>query len=332
MKNPETDALYVPALHPHAVRYAERDTAGSVIQKILVVVDSKRPNQACIDKATRIALAHGSGLELFTCDTAESIPDTWAGGTSMNAYRGLVRERHLNKMESLAAPVRARGLNVTTESVLAGCTEQAIVEHAIRTKADLVVKDVQQPEFGSGDPASKMDWILIRQISAPLLLVRGAAWPSHPRICVAVDPCHPADRPSSLDQALVANGAGLGRALTGEVHILHALQSPPHLPGDAISPAERQKAHAQAEAEVESLARRHGIARDAIHFLPERIPEGVLKLSDAAGADVLVIGAGARPRVQYSPASTASLVLEQVSCDLLVVKAPGFVSPILTEE
>jgi len=323
--------LEVPALHPHAVRYAERNAAHNPLQKILVVIDAATLNHPSIDKAARIALAFGSSIELFCCTPPSDLPETWAGGTTLAAYRGVLRERQVGVLEALAKPLRARGLTVTTDCV---CTERAaelIVEHAIRSHADLVIKDVASQSASAPARATQVDWLLIRTMPAPLLLVRPGAWPSHPRICVAVDPCHPADRPTSLDDAMIATGRSLGCALVGVVELMHTLQSPPHLRNESISQTQRESAYAHARAAVEDLASRGGIPPQAIHFIAERIPEGLLKLADETAADVVVMGAGARPRVQYSAASTASLVLEQSNCDLLVVKAPGFVSPVLED-
>jgi len=259
------------------------------------------------------------------------LPETWAGGTTLAAYRGILRERQVGALEALAKTLRTRGLTVTADCACTAQVPEAIVEHAIRSGADLVIKDVAAQPSPAPQSAAQVDWLLIRTMPSPLLLVRPGAWPSHPRISIAVDPCHPADHPASLDEALIGTGNSLGRALSGVVQLMHTLQSPPHLPGDVVSQATRQEAYANARAAVEHLAQRAGIPHQAIHFLPERIPEGLLKLTDETGADVIVMGAGARPRVQYSPASTASLVLEQANCDLLVVKAPGFVSPMLVE-
>jgi len=54
----------VPALHPHAVRYAERSSARNAIEKILVVVDLKATVHPCIEKAVRLASAFSSAIEL----------------------------------------------------------------------------------------------------------------------------------------------------------------------------------------------------------------------------------------------------------------------------
>jgi nucleotide-binding universal stress UspA family protein len=323
--------LEVPTLHPHAVRYAERNVSHNPLQKIMVVVDPAALSHACIEKAARIALAFGSALEIFCCIPPGDLPEAWAGGTTLAAYRGVLRERQVGALEALAKPLRARGLAVTTDCVCTTRVSEALVEHAIRSGADVVIKDVAAQPSPTPRPSTQLDWLLIRALPMPLLLVRPGAWPSHPRICVAVDPCHPADYPASLDEALIGTGNSLGRALSGAVQLMHTLQSPPHLPGDVVPQAARQEAHAHARGAVEDLAQRAGIPPQAVHFAAERIPEGILKLTDETGADIVVMGAGARPRVQYSPASTASLVLEQSNCDLLVVKAPGFVSSALVE-
>jgi universal stress protein E len=321
-----------PQLHPQALRYADRYAAQNVIQKILVILDPTAANHPCLEKAARLAAACGSSLELFICDVEGDLPDSWAGGTTARQYQGLVHERRIAQLEMLAAPLRARGLQVLTSSHRHLPLEEGIVQHAIRSKADLVVKDTHRHPPMRNAPTVQTDWILIRQIPVPLLLVRPAPWPSHPRIGVAVDPCHPADRPLTLDEAMIGTAGSLGRALTGRVEILHSLEAPPHLPGDPVSEATREEWIARGKAAVERLADRNGIEPRAVHFATGRIPEGILHLAEAAVPDVLVIGAAGRARFQYSAASTASLVLEQVDCDVLVIKAPGFVSPALVTD
>jgi len=321
----------VPALHPYAVRYAERSAAHNPLERILVVIDPMALTHACLEKAARIALAFGSSVELISCEAPSDLPDAWAGGTTLAAYRGVVRERQIGRLEALAGPLRARGISMTTESVSAERSDRAIVEHAIRTHVDLVVKDVQRQPVGRGTASTEVDWLLIRETPVPLLLTRAVPWPSHPRISVAVDPCHPADHPPTLDEAMIATARSFGRALSGAVKVVHTLQTPPHLPGECVPPSARDEAHAQARQAVEALAHRAGMSHDAIDFMSERVPEGIVQLAESTGADLLVMGAGARPHFLYSGASTASLVLDRLKSDLLIVKTPGFVSPLLEE-
>jgi universal stress protein E len=317
----------VPALHPHAFRYAERCAGENVIQKILVVIDPTAIAHACLEKAARLASACGASLELFICESDEDLPESWAGGTTLAQYRGIARERRIAQLAALAAPLRASGLSVNTSIEWHAPLAEGIVQHAIRSAADLVVKDTDQRIPGRNALASRIDWILIRQVPAPLLLVRRGPWPAHPSIGVAVDPCHPADRPVALDESMIGTAGSFGRALSGRVELLHALESPPHLPGDRVTDEAREAAYARDKAAVERLAERSGITARAVYFLPSRVPDGIVELAERVSPDVLVIGAPGRSHVHYSTASTASIVLEMSDCDLLVVKAPGFVSP-----
>jgi universal stress protein E len=63
------------------------------------------------------------------------------------------------------------------------------------------------------------------------------------------------------------------------------------------------------------------------------VTDGLVRLVEEHAPDVLVMGAVARPRWVHSAASgTAAQVLGRIGCDLLVVKPPGFVSPLLVTE
>jgi universal stress protein E len=321
-----------PAPHPYLLRYAERDAARNVIQKILVVVAPTAQAHPCIDKAARLAASFGSTIELFVCDGDQELPVSWAGGTTTAQYRGLMRERRVAALERLADPLRARGLSITTDSKWHAPLEEGVVEHAIRIGADLVIKDAQRHRPTARMPVERTDWILIRQVPVPLLLVRPTAWPACPRVAVSVDPCRIADRPVALDEAMVALGCSIGRALNGPVEVLHALQSPPHLAGEALPAEVREQARARDREAVERLADRNSVGHAAVRFTEQAVPQGILELAATAQPSILVVGAAGRPRFRHPAASTAAQLLDQLACDVLVVKPPGFVSPVLVSD
>jgi universal stress protein E len=317
--------------HPDALRFAERNVSRSVLQKILVIVNPVAVVQPCLDKAVRLAVSFGSTIELFSCEMEPPIPESWAGGTTTAQYRDLMRERRGAQLEQLAVPLRARGLNVTTCSEWHMPFEDGIAQRAIRTKADLVVLDVPRPARKAPMPASRDDWPLIRHVPAPLLLVRARPWPAHPRISIGVDPCHVAERPAELDEALVATGCSIARALAGEVELLHALRSPPHLPGETVSADTRQATHARERAVVERLAEQANVHAPT-RFIENAATQGIAELVATAQADILVMGTTGRPRFPNATVGTAAEVLAKVDCDLLVVKPPGFISPLLVND
>jgi universal stress protein E len=314
-------------LHPRYLRYTERGTSGELIQKILVVVDPTAIRHPCIDKAARLAECFGSTVELYICDVDQSLPESWAGGTTLAQYRGVLRERRLAMLESLAAPLRARGIHVLTESHWHAPLERGIVDHAIRTQADLVVKDTHRHAPVVHMPTAQTDWILIRHLPMPFLLVRPKEWTEHPLFAACVDPCHVAERP--LDEALLTMSCSMGRALAGDVSVLHTLQGPPHLPDEPPSQGAVESAYTSQRGAVEALATRAHLAPSALRFASGQVPDTLVQMVGREKPDVVLMGVAARQRYQNGAASTASQVLERIECDLLVMKPHGFVSPAL---
>jgi universal stress protein E len=316
-------------LHPRSVRFAERASGRDAIEKILVVVDPMATRHPCIEKAVRLASGFGSTIELFICATEQGVPESWAGGSTLAQYRGLIRERWIGILEELAAPVRALGVHVRTESAWHVSLEQGIVEHAIRTGADLVIKDTRRHAPTSHTPSVQTDWILIRQLPMALLLVHPTAWDAHPVIATSVDPCHVAERPVDLDRSLLAIGCSMSRALSGEVAVLHALSATPHLPGEHISSSQQSTDYDRQRSMVKGLAMDNQIDAGSLRFTERTIPDGIIELVHSTHPAVLVMGVAARQRLPTGSVSTASQVLERTDCDLLVVKPAGFVSPAL---
>jgi universal stress protein E len=295
------------------------------IEKILVVVDPTASAHPCIEKAVRIAARLGSALELFICDAEQSPPES----------RELRRQQFAETLVELAAPLRARGLIVTTACEHQSPLEQGIGEYVIRTKPDLVIKDTHRDRSTARGAFALTDWTLINQVPANLLLVRAEPWPAQPRIAVATDPCHPADRPESLDERMIATGCLLANATGGTVEALHVLQTPPHLPGLPVPSIERARAHGAARDIVEKVvARASNLALPMpIQFVEGNVAPGIVAYATARRPDLLVIGAAARTRWLGSNAGgTAARILEELPCDALIMKPRGFVSPLLTSD
>lgn len=300
------------------------------LRRILVVVDPTAHEQPALQKALRIATRCRSSLELFICDAQQDIPDSWAGGARFDEYRELTRKRLLAELHLLAEPIKAQGLEVSTVCEWHALLEQGIGHHAIRSQPDLVIKDTHRHMAAHQGMLGRTDWTLIRQVPAPLLLVRGQDWPRAPRIAAAVDPCHPADRPIALDEAIVDYGRTLADALEGSLDVCHVLQRPPHLPGDIVTHEQKAAAHVRARSLVKDLA---WPAAAGTLFVEGSPVEGLHHLVRDHRPDMLVMGVAARSRFTHvGPAGTAAQILERLDCDLLVVKPAGFVSPLLVTE
>ena len=232
-------------------------------------------------------------------------------------------------LETLAAPLRERGIHVKTESQWQVPLEQGIVEHAIRTRADLVIKDTHRHRPESHMPSVQTDWVLIRQLPMPLLLVRPIPWGSHPLIAAAIDPAHVADRPPELDRSLHYIGSQLSEVLVGNLVLLHVLEPAPHLPGQVLSVQEHAAHRERQRAQVNKFLSDAPLETRESRFVEGNVPESIVQAVQTMRPAILAMGVAARQRLQIGSVSTASQVLEQTECDLLLVKPAGFVSPAL---
>lgn len=300
-------------------------------RRILVLVDPTTREQPAVQKAARLAAASGASLELYVCDVEQQVPESWSGPARGHEYRELRRRRLLEELERQAQPYRAIGLTVDVACEWHAPLEEGIGHHVVRARPDLVIKTTQRHPVAPRVALTRTDWILIRQIPAPLLLVGPHPWPVAPRVAAAVDAGVASDHPLTLDTSLVDEARGLAAALGGSVEIFHVLRSPPHLPGEPVSEERREDAHAQGRLVAGRLAQR--VQAAAARFTTGRVVDGLIELTTQHEPSILAMGAVARPRWVHSAASgTAAQMLERVDCDLLVVKPPGFISPLLVTE
>ncbi len=303
------------------------------IRGILVVVDPTATSHPSIDKAARIATRSGARIELYLCDDDLGPAESRVGGSDPLQYRGLRRQRFVEELERLAQPLRAAGLAVTTCCEWHAPFEQGIGYRALRVNPDLVIKDTHRHAALPRSATSHTDWLLIRHLAAPLLLVRPKPWRGQPRIAVCVDPCHPADRPESLDSVMVATSGALAGLLDARVEIVHVLESPPHLPDEPVSAHRKAGAHASARTAVARVLALAAATSLPTHFVEGNVVQRTLEFAARHEPDLLVFGAASRQHWPHSAAGgTAARILEEVACDVLVMKPPGFLSPLLVTE
>lgn len=297
------------------------------IQRILVVVDPTANEHPGVEKAARIAAGCGASLELYVCDVVQE---------GDPAERAMREEQSLALLDRLASGLRARGLEVERHVEWHAPLEQGISLRVLRSTADFVVKETHRhPLAPSRGGYGLTDWTLIRQISVPLLLVRETPWPAQPRITVGVDPMHPAQRPATLDESMITIGAEVANATRGVIDALHVLQEPPHLPGEPVPADARAAAHALARKAVTQLVACSNSGGNPVElkFVTGRVAPNVLGFVASRGTNILVMGSGAHARWRQTGASgTAAQILESLTCDLLVVRPPGYVSPLLVTD
>lgn len=312
---------------------SEPDVKGSAALKRAVSL--ARNNQA------RLTIMHASGeprlgplAEKHTRREAES----------------LLRERELERLETLAAPHRAQtGIELT---VRFGIPFIEVVRDVIRNGRDLAIKPAAGDSGIRGRLFGSTDMHLLRKCPCPVWIMRPDDSSNYQRILAAVDfdPWEPDGGEEMLNQRILELAGSLALSDFAELHLVHAWDAPAEsltrLWGD-----ESTEDNTAAYVESERRLHRAGLERFAsalrgwvgaegydylspqLH-LPKGNPREIIPaLARDLNADLVVMGTLARTGIAgFIIGNTAESILGRLGCSVLAVKPDGFVTPVAPGE
>jgi universal stress protein E len=309
------------------------------LRQILCVIDPTSEEQPAMRRGAWVAKASGAKVELFICHYNEYL----SGGRlfdapSLEKTRREIIEGYEKRLEALAATLRDDGIEVTTRAVWDHPLYEGIVRHAAAINADLVFKDAHPHSALSRALLTNTDWNLIRTCASPMWLVKPGPTPARPAFIAAIDPMNEHDKPAALDDQIIVLGKTLSKTLGGSLHAFHAYDPrmaiatatanayvPVSLPFDEME-KQMRKLHGK---RFDEMIEHHGVSKDDAHLVSGLTHEELPALAEKLDAAVVIMGAVARNRLQrLFIGSTAERTLDQLPCDLLIVKPDWFKSPV----
>jgi universal stress protein E len=302
----------------------------NTIRNILVIVDPAANHHPAVVKGALLAEKFGARLELFACNAELHSLKRVANGPPPQSTVSLAAELK-DLLETLAVPLRARSLEVTTDAICAAPLHAALLDHVRQTNADLIVKDTRHHTFARRTVFTNTDWELIRGLSASLLLTKPAAWAEVPAILAAVDPGHEHERNVQLDRCILDHAAQLTQRLDGKLHAVQAypckvpvvapIMAGPMLTAN-ISPEAMAAEHAAKLKCLTRLAEQYSLPQGNIHLEVGGVRGSICNVASQVHADVVVMGATSRNGLARAfIGNTAEEVLERLPCDALIVKS-----------
>jgi universal stress protein E len=294
---------------------------------------------AAADKAVRLALALEAELELFHCvfDADVAHPGRFATHGAQEDIHEIVEQRH-EQLEYAAKRLRARGVRVSSSVRWDYPTYQGIIRQALRHKPSLLI--VQSARRGRASRLFLMqtDYKLIETCPCPLLLIKTQYHYSEPYVIAAVDPQRAHDKPAGLDEAILDFASMLSDALMGRLLLFHART--PWEDAVCLNPELRRvpdvinndvyAAYCDGiDGPVMELARRHDIPDARVHVREGYAAEALPFFANQESVDIVAMGAVSRsPLRRVLIGHTAERVLDALDCDVLIVKPPGFRTPV----
>ena len=307
------------------------------IRRILVAVkDPRTRTLPAVKKAAQLARVTGAELELF-----HSIADViyidalQMAKQSVSEFESRLRHEALQRLESIAAPLRRQGLRVQSTAEWDYPIYEAIVRRAEATRADLIVAERHATRHVAPWLLRFTDWELLRSSPVPVLLVKTPRPYRRPVVLAAVDPSHAFAKPSRLDDEVLREAQSLAAALSGKLHAVHAYVP---MPADlaavkGLTPdiSERIEAHARAGAEtsLKRILQRTKIPRARRHLVSLDPVDAIVKVAHDVRSNIVVMGAISRSGLKRAfIGNTAERTLDRLACDVLVVKPPRFSSSV----
>ena len=312
-------------------------------KNILVVCEDPESDEALFKRAALIAKSNAA--EICVASTLEeeagelsSLLSGLPGAHSHDAELALVDHRR-NQLERTATGFEREGI-ATTIRVMQGTPFIEIIKQVFRGEHDLVLKTAAGRRDGYRRLFASVDLHLLRKCPCPVWIMQPSMRLAYDRILAAIDP-DPDDTNRDAISRLVMDLATSLKAIDkGTLHVLHAwrlygedamrgsaMTKIPKAQIDAMAEEQRVKCQRRLDLLLESYSGRLGHSQ--VHLVKGEPAEVVPAFAREQDVDVVVMGTVGQTGVKgLLIGNTAESVLNEVTCSVLAVKPPGFVSPV----
>lgn len=281
-----------------------------------------------------LARALDAQLELFHVITDPVAVDTLeVARQGIESYEAEQRQRYLKRLERMAAPLRRTGLEVGVAAEWDHPVHEAVVRRAQATGAGLIVSERHAGRHVAPWLLHYSDRELMRHSPVPVLLSKTRRRYDDVKVLAAIDPSHALAKSARMDEQILRMAAQLNDAMRGQLHVLHAFvpslidipESELLLPdsparilrgAEAVARTRLDKALRAARLGALPRSRRHLVARHPVDAIP--------LLAKKLDVDIVVMGLLRTGFKGFFIGNTAERLLDDLACDLLVVKPPGF--------
>jgi universal stress protein E len=303
---------------------------------LAVITDPFAKDQLAATKAAAIARRCGARLTLLnTFMIPQPVSD--AQMDSQTQIIESAKRQRRAQLELLAKKWRAQGAKIKTLVEWDYPAHEAIIRVVQREKSDLLVAHSHRHGRLARWVLANTDWELMRHCPCALWFVRSEKLPARPNVVVAVDPLHAHAKPARLDDRLLSAAATFENQLSGSLHIVHAYRAPPTSTSGTLTEPIRMPSAAYVvrdhieglRRDIERLASRHDIDPARCHIVDGEPIQALPAFIKKRKTDVLVMGVVSRSAISRQIiGNTAEKLIDQVDCDVFVVKPAGFKSTV----
>lgn len=290
-------------------------------QTILTIIDKPKHPQTALERALALQARTGARLQLvaFAYHAMYDQQDIFDAHQRRAIRREIVRQRTewlRDQVRDADALARDLTIEVVWVKDIAPWVAERVAEHGIA----LVIKSIHERPTLLHTP---LDWQLLRECPAPVLLASAKPWRRKPRILAALD-LRTDDRAHAvLNRRVLESAREFAELHDGELHCVYAVDVPKVLSELAIPDPRgaQREAVARGRERLAELAAPFGVPDARIHVPMGKVGHAVNRVAEALRADLLVMGTTARRGVAARViGNSAEKVLVRAQCDVLALK------------
>ena len=270
-----------------------------VIDNIFVVIDPTINKQRTLQRAARIAKKTNAKIHAYLCIYSTKEAD------DQNALKETELSRYEPWLENIVAPIRAEGIDVSTQIDWIHDWRNALGAAAKQLNSDMIIKSSHKRSATKRMLMSSSDLALFKTATCPVMLVKSEESAGHHRVLAAVDAKRQGERYNHIFNAVIEYGKDVAAAYedeNSELHIVHAYPDP------------------EDYVHVTDVEKRTGLSGSHVHIVGEKPEQAIEKVAREIDANYIIIGLSTRSTIANRVfGNTAEWLINNLDQDILVV-------------
>ncbi len=254
-------------------------------------------------------------------------------------FNELICQEKATALETLAEPLRLRGLDVQTK-VLKGKTSVEIIREVLRDDHDLVLRVAKGRDSRSHGFFGNTGARLLRQCPCPVWLVSPDTTPKFTHVLACVDTSSEDELDAKLNHRVYELAKAISKFHGGRFSVVHAWsiwneQMLKGRMGEELFSEIESENKIQVTKMLNDFLERYHTNADAenIHMLKGEPAEVITELTRKDGVDLVVMGTVGRSGMAgVVTGNSAEQILNRIQCSVLALKPDDFVSPVRLDE
>lgn len=295
-------------------------------QNILVIVSGKRREHIALGRALQLAEFYDIKLHLLSCvyDPGTELSPLIKSNLKQEIKDKKLQTR-LDYLDEIKKSIESKGIPVATKVIWHRKIQKAVIQACDEINPDLVIKRISENATSVNPFTMPVDWQLLRNCPAPLLLVKDEKWRMPSPVLAAVDAASEDKNEQAFNHQIVAYAKLLSRLTDAPAHVVTthitpSLDNAVTIPDFNLDDLKQEVEQLNRD-KLTELVSPHNVNEDHLHVIEGLAEDRIPALAQQISAQLVVMGTISRRGFSGAfMGNTAERVLTLLQCEVLALK------------